>query len=475
MPELERNHLLRGARLCLPSPSAPGEHANRAEVAKAVNEWLWRATCKRYDLNAHYLAKMERGVVCWPNAAYRSGLRHVLGAESDADLGFRPPCRTAERAPEPNSLTPPASVSGWDSRAVVERAAAITDDDLMPSSRRTVLTHAATLAGAALTAELEPFLRPVAMAQQRGSVFASHELDAAERLTGSLRSWRSQPGTLARRAVVAQLNVHVRRLREASQGTPETRRAFRIGAELAEIAASMSWDVAEHATAQRYFVLSAQLAHAAGDTALAAVALSALARQCFDVGRPVDGLEVVQLAQYGARHTATPRLRAVLATREAWAYAQQGSARAFHRAVRLAEDFHSEGECDADATTPTVRSLDEAELAGVIGARYRDLARVDPQHAATAQHYIGRALELRHPSRVRNRAFDLIGLARAHLITREPERAAELIGETLPLAGTWSAGRVGTKLRDFRREATPFARVRTVREACEAITELTTV
>lgn len=227
-------------------------------------------------------------------------------------------------------------------------------------------------------------------------------------------------------------------------------------------------------TAQRYFVLSAQLAHSAGDDSLAAVALASLARQCCDLGRPADGLEVVQLAQYGTRRTATPRLRAVLATREAWSYALTGDARAFRRAVGLAEDYHAEGPHDIDAVTPSARSLDSAELAGVIGARYRDLARVDVKHARTAQDYIGRALRLRSPNRTRNRVFDLIGLARTHLVTREPEHAADLIGQAMPLARSWTTGRVGTRLRDFHREAEPFAAVPAVREAREDIAELTT-
>lgn len=345
----------------------------------------------------------------------------------------------------------------------------------MPPSRRVVLTGAATLAGAALAAELEPFLRPATAraTTRRGTAFTPPELAAAEQLTASLREWHRANGALARSAVVAQLNSHTRRLREAPQGTPETRRAFRVGAELADIAATMTWDAGGHATAQRYFLLAAQLAHAAGDDALAAVALASLARQCFDLGRPADGLEVVRLAQYCTRRTATPRLRAVLATREAWSYAQTGDARAFRRTVGLAEDYHAEGPQEVDAVTPSARSLDAAELAGVIGARYRDLARYDREHARAAQDYIGRALELRDPSRTRNRVFDLIGLARAHLITREPDRAAELIGLAVPLAGAWSAGRVGTKLRDFHAEAAPFATVPAIRDAREAVTALT--
>ncbi|MGC7100587.1 hypothetical protein ACPZ19_38410 [Amycolatopsis lurida] len=290
---------------------------------------------------------------------------------------------------------------------------------------------AALLTSAALGVELHPFLHPVAFASdRRGTAFTAPELEAAEQFVSVLRTWHSTRGAVSRPTVAAQLSAHVARLRPAPQDAAETLRGFRIGAELADIAATMAWDAGEHRTAQRYFVLAAQLAHTAGDDALAAVALASLARQCFDLERPADGLEVVQLAQYGIRRSATPRLRAVLATREAWAYAQQGDARAFQRAVGLAEDYHAEGIRDRDAITPTARSLDAAELAGVIGARYRDLARYDPQHARRAQDYIGRALELRDPGRMRNRAFDLVGLARAHLVSREtgPGRRADQNG-----------------------------------------------
>lgn len=90
-------------------------------------------------------------------------------------------------------------------------------------------------------------------------------------------------------------------------------------------------------------------------------------------------------------------------------------------------------------------------MAGVIGARFRDLAQHDRRHGRAAQEHIGRALELRHPSKTRNRAFDLIGLARTHLISGDADEAAELIGQVLPLAGAWASGRVGAKLRDFQK------------------------
>lgn len=80
---------------------APGEGMGRAELAEAVNRHLWEATRKRYELDAHSVARYERGYVRWPGAHYRSGLRGVLGVTTDAELGFYPSRRGDTRTPPP--------------------------------------------------------------------------------------------------------------------------------------------------------------------------------------------------------------------------------------------------------------------------------------------------------------------------------------------------------------------------------------
>lgn len=340
-------------------------------------------------------------------------------------------------------------------------------------NRRDALAGAAAVSGSALLGVLGAWTEPLrATRVGTGAAFGVYEVEALEQLVGVFRGWsRSTAGGLARAAVVGQLHELAGRLREAPAG-PLTDRAFLAGAELAKIARSMSFDAGLQGPAQRYYVTAVQLATAARTDTFAAVALAALARQSFDLGEPRDGLEVVALAQHGTRRTATPGLRALLHTREAWGHAQQGHTHAVHRAVGLAEEAHSQRKTDGEPRWTA--SLDAAELAGVIGARYRDLARHDPAQAPRAVQYIGRALALRDTGRARNRAFDLIGLARAHLIIGEPERGAALIDEALPLAGDRAAGRVGRKLADFYREAAPWAAVPADRDAREQLQPLIT-
>jgi hypothetical protein len=97
----EPNELLRAARERTPSRRAPGEQMSRAELAEAVCTWLWETTETKYELDGHYLAKLERGAVRWPGAAYRSGLRFVLNVADDSELGFVPPGGLGVLDPEP--------------------------------------------------------------------------------------------------------------------------------------------------------------------------------------------------------------------------------------------------------------------------------------------------------------------------------------------------------------------------------------
>ncbi|OZM81718.1 hypothetical protein [Pseudonocardia sp. MH-G8] len=102
---MEPNTKLRTLRESLASPTFFGEVMTRAELAEAVNEQLWRTTSRRFALDAHTVARYERGTVRWPNAAYRSAMRAVLGVNTDAELGFRP---TPRGATSPSLATRPA-------------------------------------------------------------------------------------------------------------------------------------------------------------------------------------------------------------------------------------------------------------------------------------------------------------------------------------------------------------------------------
>ncbi len=74
----------------------------------------------------------------------------------------------------------------------------------------------------------------------------------------------------------------------------------------------MSYDVGLQPTAQKYFVLALHAAKEAGDRPLGAYVLSDMSRQMIHLGRPDDALELIHLAQYGSRDTATATTQSML-------------------------------------------------------------------------------------------------------------------------------------------------------------------
>lgn len=93
--EQRSNDLLRQARLYPLLPTSSGPMSQR-ELADAVSAYLQRTTGRDVALDRHYISRLERGVRRRPKASYRAGLRAVLGAETDAELGF---VRTPGMAP----------------------------------------------------------------------------------------------------------------------------------------------------------------------------------------------------------------------------------------------------------------------------------------------------------------------------------------------------------------------------------------
>jgi hypothetical protein len=458
----EHNAALRAARERLPSRVAPGEHMTRAELADAVNAWLWEHTDRRFELDDHLIGKWERGVVRYPIREYRAALRAVLGVDTDDALGFCPPAARGVDGTAPVALP---ALALWARGTIVADASTAAEWDLI--NRRDALRGAATIMGAGLVGPLVGWLEPLADAplSSRSGAFALAEVEALEHLVATFREWRSAGAGLGRTAVVGQLSDVAERLRDAPAGA-HTDRVFLVAAELAKIAASMAFDEGAHRIAQQHYITATRLARAGGNPSFGAVALAALARLAFDLGAPDDGLAVVELAQRGTRATATPRLTAMLATREAWAHAQLGDARRFRTAVDTAEDAHAAAG-DPLSEPRWLRGLDTAELVGTIGARYRDLARHDQRHARHAVDYLGRALQLRDPTRTRNRAFDLVSLGRAHLLIGEPDCAAATVRAALPHLDPHRPGRLGRKFAEWHREAAPFATVAAVADVRE--------
>lgn len=112
----ERNHLLRAAREGTPSQQLPDATMSRQELAEAVNAWLHENNRRSGALDAHYIARLERGAVRWPNEEYRAGFRAILGVLDDIDLGFSPPNRVVQPARSDVQVTarPTDMIEAWE-------------------------------------------------------------------------------------------------------------------------------------------------------------------------------------------------------------------------------------------------------------------------------------------------------------------------------------------------------------------------
>ena len=76
------NHSLRCRRL------AAG--ITESQVAEEVARLVAAQTGRDMAIGGNYVSKLERGVITWPNRAYRDAFRAFFNAASDAELGFYP-------------------------------------------------------------------------------------------------------------------------------------------------------------------------------------------------------------------------------------------------------------------------------------------------------------------------------------------------------------------------------------------------
>lgn len=377
----------------------------------------------------------------------------VVGIE---DLGLRP----AHQSPSDSGVDLP-----WAAPQTVSLLSEFSRSDLMLARRGFLGTSLALAAGPALVEPMQRWLAPApagAVPSQAGgdrsrrpARLSQPELELLEATAVMFRQWDAQcGGGLRRKAVVGQLH-EVTDLLQESHSPDVTKRLFTVAAELAELAGWMSYDIGMQPTAQKYFVLALHAAKEAGNRPLGSYILSNMSRQMIHLGRPDDALELIHLAQYGSRESATARTQAMLYAMEARAYANIGQPSKCHRAVRMAEDAFSE--CSGGDEDPDwIRFFSEAELNAENAHSFRDLAYVagrSPTYANLATPFMQRAVDLfgaeadQENGHHRSYALNLIGMATVHLLQREPEQAAHLAGQALPLAGRIRSERVNNRLR----------------------------
>ncbi|MFC5055391.1 XRE family transcriptional regulator [Saccharothrix xinjiangensis] len=405
---------------------------SRRELAEAVNTWLWRATGKRYSLDAHTLARYERGAVRWPGEHYRAGLRHVLGVDTDAELGFR--------------VT--STVSGVPSRPTPDLSRFGAEVELGVGAREFVdriVVDTPSPAGVGW----------VDVEQVRAITTA---LAAVENLFGGALAGQAAAGHLRWSAGLVDAR--------AEQVVKEA--LFEAVGNLAGVVAFSAFDSGDHSAADDCFRFALWCAGRGRSWALRAATLADMARQAAYLGNVDDALSLVELAQVradrlsGTAQAMLSSLRARLLAqlrRVSEAVAEVDRADA-HFAARRPED-----------DPPWLTYYDDAEHQGTTGRALIPvaIAERDPGHAAER---LATAVRLHGSDYPRSRAFSRIRLASLTMSVGDPVEAAVIGGEALDDATSLRSRRVVGELRaldDAARRRADVADVAGLRDGLTAI------
>ncbi|MFF4282868.1 transcriptional regulator [Streptomyces kronopolitis] len=266
-------------------------------------------------------------------------------------------------------------------------------------------------------------------------------------------------GVLSRKAVAAQLADAVALLDTGSYDEATGRELFAAVGDLGSVAGWMAFDAGRHRSAQDLFITALHAASEAGDRALGAHLLQCMARQMSHLEHFDDALDLVSLAQYGARREATCATRSMLSSLQARFHAILGQVEESERAAGLAEELFTQ---IVPGDEPEhMAFFDEAELSATLGVAHQIAAKHerDTRRARRAEKsltLLGRALALRPAHRVRSKAFDALALARTHLTVGEVTGAHRETQAALELFGTIGSKRVSDRLAELHDEAEPY-------------------
>lgn len=407
------NDQLREARLNTPSRALPGEPMSRGELADAVNAWLWETTGKRYSLDAHTIARYERGSVRWPGAHYRSGLRHVLGVATDAALGFR-----SARSASSSGQRRLANLGNCGVEVELGVSAAEFVDRLSVST---------------------PAPRVVGWTDVEQVRATTRALAASENLFG---------GGLSCEAAAGQLRWAARLLDARTDGTTRSALVEAVG-NLAGVVAFSAFDIGNHDAATDCFRFALWCADEGQSWSLRAATLADMARQAAYTGRLDDGLSLIELAQVRSdRLTATGR--AMLSTIRARLLGQFGRHDEAVAEVERGDVYFAERYPAGDP--PWLLYYDEAEHKGAVGRALMPLA-IAARSPGEAAERLAAAVRSHNDGSVRARALSRALLATLTMTVGDPRHAVSIAQPSIAEAAALHSARLNRELRTLNRVA----------------------
>ncbi|MEV6526577.1 hypothetical protein AB0M43_32060 [Longispora sp. NPDC051575] len=429
----EPNDELRQARRRLTSDRHRSGSLSRAELADRVNAFLHAETGRRFEIDANYIGKLERGVIRWPARHYRTALRHVLGAADDRDLGFHV------------GRSEPASLEGVDRHGFLR-----------------LLTGAGMLAATPLMESLSsPVASPVPARIGRADV---EQLTAVTAAFVALDNRAG--GTLVRESLRTQLRWSMGLL-TARCGEDVRRDLFSAVGGLAGIAGFVAFDAYAHDEARRIYRFAVECAEQAGDWHLRANMLSNMARQDIWCGDPDTGLTHVEMALVRSDRL-TNTERAMLSTVRARALAKLGPDRTQDAlaAVGRADAYFEAADHREDP--PEIAYYDLAQHQGDTAHALADLELAGQRTEAVTR--LEFAVHNHAAGYARSRALSQITQATLLMSVGDPREGAAVGRRALGVAELGGSRRAVDLLRTLRDRAAPHATIPEVRDLREQLT-----
>ncbi|WP_410595454.1 XRE family transcriptional regulator [Amycolatopsis sp. lyj-23] len=430
------NDKLRVKREATPSCAKPGEVMSRSELAEAVNAYLWEARGQRYNLDAHAIKRYESGKVGWPGDAYREGLRAVLAAATDADLGFRPTrrgrLRGAHKSTTPTNMT-------HDLLGTVDLG--LSPADFL--ARVSVETPIPRRIGWTDVDHVRATTRAVAL---------------SENLFG---------GGLSCEAAIAQLRWAARLIEV--QASDEVRYAiFESVGNLSSVVAYSAFDVGDYDAADKYFKFALWCADQGKSWALRANTLAEMARKSAYVGDLDGALSLIEFAQVRSdRVSATAR--AMLWAIRARVLALTNRTNEAIADVRHADAYFADRDPSSDP--PWLCYYDEAEHQGSTGKALISVARARKKVELAAPR-LEIAIRLQGSEYRRSRTFSRTRLAALLMAAGDP-REAVLIGQQAVVdAASLRSQRIVEELNGLARASKKYVGIGDVAELRQDIASL---
>ncbi|KNB50309.1 hypothetical protein AC230_23790 [Streptomyces caatingaensis] len=250
-------------------------------------------------------------------------------------------------------------------------------------------------------------------------------------------------GRLVMDWAVQELRWTRRLVAEGSYDHETGRRLYRAGAELAQLAGWTAFDLGMHGHGSRYLLAALRSARNAGDRALAAYVVSSLSYQSIWQGQGRQALRLAQISCKGAETEPAGAGRALLASRQARAYAAVGDGEGVVSSVAEACELIQAEE--TGGSPPWSEWVTPAVLFADAGRAWLDMGRPD-----RAEQHLVHALELFGDTQPRNRLLHWTSLAEARLGRGDVEGAVAATEEALGLYGQVASERARLRLTGLR-------------------------